>query len=253
MNRIKYIIIIVLLALPSMTRAQIDGKAFLDYQLTFPRVSAAYNKYVESLKSDLKKFHFDPKVKDIYLRSFKAENEMEVWVKDHGVDTYRLFKLYKVCALSGDLGPKRKEGDLQVPEGLYFITHFNPTSEYHLSLLVSYPNYSDRIKGHKTTPGGDIYIHGGCVTVGCLPMKDEMIKEIYTLCLMTRGNGQTNIPIHIFPTRFNKESISWLTKKFELDEEKQKFWINLKSGFDYFERNHKLLPVMYNQEGKYIF
>lgn len=232
---------------------QIDGKAFLEYQLTFPRVSAAYNKHSGPLKSELHRFGFKQQVNDIYIRSFKAENEMEVWVRDAGVDTYRLFKLYKVCALSGDLGPKRREGDLQVPEGLYFITHFNPTSDYHLSMLVSYPNYADRIKGNKQTPGGDIYIHGGCVTIGCLPMQDEVIREIYTLCLMARSYGQTNIPVHIFPARFTKESIGWLTKKFGLDEEKQKFWVNLKSGFDYFERTHKLIPVMYNQQGKYVF
>lgn len=232
--------------------AQIDGRAFLEYQLTFPRVSAAYNKYYSVIQKEAQRFGFDFPLSDIYLRSFKSENQLEVWVKDKGVDTYALFKRYNVCALSGSLGPKRREGDLQVPEGLYFITNFNPTSEFHLSLLVSYPNYADRIKGHKETPGGDIYIHGGCVTIGCLPMQDEMIKEIYVMCLLARANGQTNIPVHIYPTRFERETINYLSKQFA-DEEKHRFWINLKAGFDYFEKTHKLLPVMYNQQGKYIF
>lgn len=232
--------------------AQIDGKAFMNYQLTFPRVSAAYSKYYEPIRKEAQRFGFQFPLENIYIRSFKSENQLEIWVKDQNVDTYQLFKRYNVCALSGSLGPKRREGDLQVPEGLYFITNFNPTSDYYLSLLVSYPNYSDRIRGHKETPGGDIYIHGGCVTIGCLPMQDEVIKEIYVMCLLARSNGQTNIPVHIFPTRFEKETIGYLSKKFE-DEEKHRFWINLKSGFDHFERTHKLLPVMYNQEGKYVF
>lgn len=233
--------------------AQSDGKAFLDYQLTFPRVSNAYKLHSETLKNEIIQKGFTYPVNDLYLRSFKAQNELEVWIKNPGVDTYALFKVYKVCALSGDFGPKRKEGDKQVPEGLYFITNFNPTSEYHLSLLVNYPNYSDRILGHKEMPGSDIYIHGGCVTVGCLPMRDEYIREIYVLCLKARSNGQLNIPLHIFPTRFNMETIGFLNTKFEHDVEKQKFWLNLKSGYDYFERNRKILPVMYNQQGKYVF
>lgn len=233
-------------------QAQIDGKAFLEYQLTFPRVSAAYNKYYPIIQKEAQRFGFDFPLSNIYIRSFKSENQLEIWVKNPNVDTYALFKRYNVCALSGTLGPKRREGDLQVPEGYYFITNFNPTSDYYLSLLVSYPNYADRINGHKETPGGDIYIHGGCVTVGCLPMQDEVIKEIYVMCLIARANGQTYIPIHIFPTRFEKETISYLAKQFK-DEEKHRFWINLKSGFDYFEKTHKLLPVMYNQKGKYVF
>lgn len=235
------------------SNAQTDGKAFLDYQLTFPRVNNAYKLHHESLKQEIIRKGFQFPANDLYLRSFKAQNELEVWIKNPGVDTYSLFKTYKVCALSGDFGPKRKEGDKQVPEGLYFITNFNPTSEFHLSMLVNYPNYSDRILGHKEMPGSDIYIHGGCVTVGCLPMRDEYIREIYVLCLNARAHGQLNIPLHIFPTRFNAETIGFLNKKFEHDEEKQRFWLNLKSGYDYFERTKKVLPVMYNQKGKYVF
>lgn len=233
--------------------AQLDGREFLDYQLTFPRVSQAYNMHYNSLRKEIESKGFTFPVDNIYIRSFKANNEIEVWIKDRDVDTYRYFKGYNVCALSGDLGPKRQEGDLQVPEGFYFITHFNPNSSFHLSLLVSYPNYSDRIKGNKEKPGGDIFIHGGCVTVGCLPVRDEFIREFYVLCLIARANGQSNIPIHIFPTRFDKETIGFLSMKYGANEDMHRFWLNLKSGFDYFEKNRKLLPVMYNQEGKYIF
>lgn len=251
----KKIFLIVLLACPFLIpdiSAQVDGRAFLDYQLTFPRVRDAYYAHNHKIDDDLRKSGFKGPLEDMYLRSFKKEGVLEVWIKDKGVDTYALYKSYNVCASSGMLGPKRREGDLQVPEGLYFITYFNPTSNYHLSLLVSYPNYSDRLKGHKERPGGEIYVHGGCVTVGCLPMQDHYMKEIYVMCLKARANGQANIPIHIFPLRFDESSVEFLGKKFD-NEEQHRFWANLKSGYDYFERTHKILPVMYNQDGKYVF
>src|SRR6185312_9459157 len=121
--------------------------------------------------------------KDIFLRIFKGQNEMELWARDNDTSEYRKVKTYRICALSGILGPKRTEGDRQVPEGYYFIEDFNPKSDFHLSLLLNYPNYSDMMIGDKKKPGGDIYIHGGCVTVGCMPMTDEGIQELYVICL----------------------------------------------------------------------
>lgn len=233
--------------------AQSDPASFKAFQLSMPRVAQAYAQYDGILKDEFQKKGLSYPPKDIYLRSFKAQNELEVWVKNQGVDTYTLFKTYRVCALSGSLGPKRWEGDRQVPEGLYFINHFNPKSDFHLSMLVSYPNYSDLVLGNKETPGGDIYIHGACYTVGCLPMTDPIIKELYILCLNARFNGQNNIPIHIFPTRFSKSSVGFLAKEYGNDEIKHRFWLNLKAGYDYFEKYHKILPVMYTKEGKYVF
>jgi murein L,D-transpeptidase YafK len=150
------------------------------------------------------------------------------------------------------LGPKRAEGDHQVPEGYYFIDDFNPKSEYHLSMLLNYPNYSDNLLGPKTRKGGDIYIHGGCVTVGCMPMTDEGIQELYTLCLSARINGEENIPVHIFPTRFTDKGLAYLAREYAGYTEKQQFWATLKVGYDYFEKHHKLLPVMYGPDGKYV-
>jgi murein L,D-transpeptidase YafK len=235
------------------TQAQSDNSLFKSYQMGAPRVAKAYAQYNENLKKafEAKGLAYPPS--DVYIRSFKAHNEFEVWVKNPDVDTYTLFKEYKICALSGSLGPKRWEGDRQVPEGLYFISDFNPKSDFYLSMLLNYPNYSDLILGNKSTPGGDIYIHGGCMTVGCLPMKDEGIQEIYTLCLNAKLNGQNNIPVHVFPVRFNKAGINFLGREYAEDTTKQKFWINLKAGYDYFEKNRMILPVMYTPEGKYVF
>src|SRR6202012_3395384 len=93
---------------------------------------------------------------------------------------YKLIKTFRICAVPGSLGPKRAEGDHQMPEGYYFIEEFNYKSDYYLSLLLNYPNYSDKAMGSIVRLGGDIYIHGGCVTVGCMPMTNDGIKEIYT-------------------------------------------------------------------------
>lgn len=251
MNRI--LLAIVLLFSTSALYAQEDVQTFRNFQFSFTRVSQAWMKYNDSLKKEFSARGLSYPPRDIYVRSFKSNNEMELWARDSDTARYRLVKTYRVCALSGILGPKRVEGDRQVPEGLYFIDDFNPKSEYYLSLLISYPNYSDLVLGHKQKPGGDIYIHGGCVTVGCLPLTDAFIQEFYVLCLNAKINGQNYIPVHIFPTRFDRVGLNFLGKTYSHDLEKQKFWVNLKAGYDYFEAHHKLLPVMYAQDGRYVF
>ena len=119
-------------------------------------------------------------------------------------------------------------------------------------MLINYPNYVDNLQGAKIRRGGDIYIHGGCVTVGCMPMTDEGIKEIYTICLNAKVNGQENIPVHIFPTRLTKSGWAYLAREYVNYPENQNFWESLRAGYEYFEKNHKLLPVMYSPEGKYV-
>lgn len=239
-------------ALSLSASAQDEIQTFKNFQFSFNRVSQAWMKYNDTLRKDFvkKKLAFPPT--DIYLRSFKSQNEMELWARDSEVDTYTLVKTYRICALSGILGPKRTEGDRQVPEGFYFIDDFNPKSDFHLSLLLSYPNYSDMVLGDKKKPGGDIYIHGGCVTVGCMPMTDNIIQELYVLCLNAKISGQTYIPVHIFPVRFDKAGLNFLGRAYATENEKQRFWVNLKKSYDYFEENHRLLPVMYTPEGEYV-
>src|SRR6185436_20905744 len=97
---------------------------------------------------------------------------------------------YKVCQQSGTTGPKRVEGDYQVPEGFYYINEFNPNSNYHLSLGLNYPNASDRLLSDSLRPGGNIYIHGNCVSTGCIPVNDEQIEEIYIITSSAKAQGQ---------------------------------------------------------------
>ena len=231
--------------------AQTDDQNFKNFQLSFTRVSDAWKKYNDTLGKEFRKKNVAYPPKDIYLRAFKSQNEMELWAKGSDNGEYKLIKTYHICAISGSLGPKRSQGDRQVPEGFYFIEDFNPKSDYYLSLLLNYPNFSDEALG-KEKLGGDIYIHGGCVTVGCMPMTNEGIQEIYTLCLNARINGQENIPVHIYPTRLNKNGLAYLAREFANDPAKQQFWSEMKSEYEYFEKTHKLLPVMYTPDGRYI-
>lgn len=219
--------------------------------MSFGRVSDAWKKYSDTLSKEFRKKNVAYPPKDIFLRAFKSQNEMELWARSTENGEYKFIKTYRICALSGSLGPKRAQGDRQVPEGFYFIEDFNPKSDYYLSLLLNYPNFSDQALG-KDKLGGDIYIHGGCVTIGCMPMTNEGIQEIYTLCLSAKLNGQEYIPVHIYPTRLNKNGLAYLSREFANDPAKQEFWSEMKSEYEYFEKTHKLLPVMYSPDGKYI-
>jgi murein L,D-transpeptidase YafK len=255
----KYPIIVALLFVIKCTMAQTTNVwpnypdlNFLQTQKNASRVAAALNIYDKEWMKLCKSKKLNYPNIEIFIREFKADSKLEIWARNNSVDTFTLLKEFPVCVLSGKMGPKRKEGDLQVPEGFYFIDEFNPNSNYHLSLLVSYPNYCDLIKGDKVSPGGEIYIHGSCVTVGCLPLTDELIKEVYTIALQARTNGQLYIPVHIFPTRFNRYGLDFLGKYYK-ENDNQKFWINLKKGYDYFEANRKIFPVMYDETGNYTY
>jgi murein L,D-transpeptidase YafK len=211
------------------------------------RVKSAYSEKWEGLKSDIKKKGISEKF-ELFIRVFKESKLVEVWLKSNSESEYKLFKTYDICASSGRLGPKRSQGDGQVPEGFYTIAVFNPYSSYHLSLGLSYPNASDRIKG-KGNLGGDIMIHGSCVTIGCLPLTDTYIKEVYILVVEAKNNGQQNIPVHIFPTKMNDKGMLFLS---ELNTDLLDFWKNLKPGYDYFENNKRVPKISTDKSGNYL-
>jgi len=188
----------------------------------------------DTLRKQLAAMHIDWPVKQIYLRSFKYDSQLEVWVRNKNNESFRLFKTYKVCALSGALGPKRIEGDYQVPEGFYYINQFNPRSNYNMSLGLNYPNASDRLLSDSVKPGNDIFIHGSCVTVGCIPINTQ-IEELYLMASYAHEQGEDFIPVHIFPIRFDVEkSREFLQKTSKDDPEYIKFTGRLKEVYDYF-------------------
>lgn len=206
---------------------------------------------------------------DAFIRIFKEEKELEVWLEKHGKMHY--LKTYPICEISGDLGPKEKEGDRQAPEGVYCISEkgFNLSSKFHLSIAINYPNGFDRLK--KRT-GGDIVIHGYCASVGCFAIENEPIEELYGLLLSSIKMGQKDIQVHIFPFKLTSEAIKahmgikedreWIllphtlenfarmtdTPLFKYDKH-HSFWINIKSIYDYFEKNHTVPVITYDKEG----
>ncbi|MEP6595770.1 MAG: L,D-transpeptidase family protein [Ginsengibacter sp.] len=191
--------------------------------------------------------------KFVYIRSFKYDARLEVWVKNSLKDQYKLFKTYKVCMQSGTMGPKRLQGDYQVPEGFYYINEFNPNSNYHMALGLNYPNASDRVLSDSLRPGGDIYIHGSCVSVGCIPVTDQQIEEIYVITSYAKNNGQDFIPVHVFPVRYNqKKSLEYLKTSTKDNPSLQKFDLQLKAIFDRFEETKQLPVFMVNKKGEYI-
>ncbi len=227
--------------------------SFIDYQRTFPRPSEALLRKEDTLQKQFAAQKLTWPANYIYIRSFKYDSQLEVWVKNDIKEQFQLFKTYKVCALAGSLGPKRMEGDYQVPEGFYAINEFNPKSNYHLSLGLNYPNVSDRILSDSLRPGSAIFIHGSCVTVGCIPIRDEQIDELYILAAHAKNQGQDFIPVHIFPIRFNKEkSVKYLESITKDDQDLKKFADRLEDAFDYFEKYKQLPIVMIGDKGQYI-
>ncbi|MFN0200600.1 MAG: murein L,D-transpeptidase family protein [Bacteroidia bacterium] len=168
------------------------------------RLTQALAEKGEVLRALLATFHLKEAELQVFFRAFKQEKILEVWAKK-GENLYQLLKTYPICAASGELGPKKKEGDKQVPEGLYEIVAFNPESKYHLSLRLNYPNEYDLLHhSDKEKPGGDIYIHGGCESVGCLAMTDEAMQEIFVLAWWAKEAKRGEILCYIFPFRFNE-------------------------------------------------
>ncbi len=180
----------------------------------------------------------------LYLRAFKHEGVLEVWGGAAQRDL-QLVASYPICARSGELGPKRAAGDLQVPEGFYDITQLNPTSNFHLSLRVSYPNAADRLLGRKGALGGDIFIHGECVTIGCIPIQNEPIEAVYLMALDT-ALARGALPVHIFPARMDEAGQKLLAELAGDDAVLLAFWRTLAPAFMAFEKTRRVPRVRVN-------
>lgn len=162
------------------------------------------------------------------IRAYKKEAELEIW-KMRSDGRYAHLKTFPMCRWSGQLGPKKQQGDRQVPEGFYAIgpAQMNPNSSYYLSFNVGYPNQLDRALGRG---GGDIMVHGACSSAGCFSMTDSQIAEIYAIARASLGGGQRAIQMQSFPFRMTAENLA----KHRLDPNID-FWKNLKEGSDHFD------------------
>ncbi|UTW64678.1 hypothetical protein KFE98_09500 [bacterium SCSIO 12741] len=228
-----------------------QSSGFKQEQRRYQRVRQAYANQQSWLDQTLASQNLSASNLRIYLRAFKAEDELEVWAKKKTDDTYRHLVTFPICSKSGQIGPKRRQGDLQVPEGYYHIDRFNPVSNFHLSLGINYPNRSDKILSDKSRPGGDIFIHGSCVTIGCLPITDPLIEQLYVLCIEAKNSGQGNIPVTLFPSRLEDETLKALQSEHAGETDKLNLWLDLKKGYDYFNTHKKLPSIGFLPTGRH--
>ena len=192
----------------------------------------------------------------VYIEIYKEESELLVWLEDGDGKQFRLFKKYKICYFSGDLGPKLKEGDKQAPEGFYQVrpAQLNPNSRFYLSFNLGYPNGYDRAHDRS---GSFLMVHGNCVSIGCYAMakrflpigsdRNEPIEEIWTLFDAAFLAGHKAIKVHAFPFRMSDKNMERHKGSKWID-----FWKNLKAGYDIFEKE-KRPPVVSVRKKKYQF
>jgi len=221
---------------------------FMSSQKKYARVRQAFAEKEEKLRQDLELYGHTVAELNILLVAYKAEKKLDLYVKREQDSVFSKFRSYPICRTSGMAGPKRREGDGQIPEGFYYINRFNPHSNFYLSLGINYPNQSDKILADNAQPGGDIFIHGDCVTIGCLPMTDDVIKEIYVLAVLATHGGQAKIPIYIFPFDMS-ENLQPPT----VDNGLLVFWANIKEGFDTFMATTQELYFWVDKEGRYRY
>ena len=210
--------------------------------------SARSTKAIASVEPALKKTLISKNLQygsPIFIRIFKKSSILEMWVKGDD-DKFIHFKNYNICRFSGELGPKVKEGDWQSPEGFYFVNakRLNPWSRFHLSFNIGYPNQYDHIHGRT---GSALMIHGHCVSVGCYAMTDKNINEIYALAQAALSSGQDFFRVHIFPFKLEDSILAqYQANKWH------SFWLNLKQGYDYFEK-YKKPPNVDVLNKRYVF
>ncbi|MFN7011546.1 MAG: L,D-transpeptidase family protein [Allorhizobium sp.] len=181
----------------------------------------------------------------IAIRIFKEEGVLEIW-KAKTNNRFDKIKEYQICAWSGRLGPKVKEGDRQAPEGFYPLSphHLNPNSKYYLAINTGYPNRFDQANGRN---GTNLMIHGACSSSGCYSMTDAQILEIYAFARDAFKGGQQTIQLQAFPFRMTAENMAR-----HRHSPHYGFWQMLKVGYDNFEVT-KRPPDVGICDKKYVF
>lgn len=180
----------------------------------------------------------------ILIRIFKRDFELEVWKAKDG--RFHHFATYPICRWSGWLGPKRQQGDRQAPEGFYAVSksQLNPNSRWHRSFNLGFPNLYDRSHGRT---GTFLMVHGGCGSVGCYAMTNDVIDEIWKLVTDALNSGQRRFQVQAFPFRMTDENLAG-----KEGDPLYPFWQSLKNGADLFEATG-LPPRTQVCNGEYVF
>ena len=209
------------------------------------RVVEAKRRKEKNLLAELQQLDIKADNLEILFIAVKEAKILEVYVKRKTQKQYRWFKSYLFSTFSGVLGPKKQEGDKQIPEGFYQITHLNPNSKYHLSLGLNYPNPYNQANAFT---GSAIFIHGGMESVGCIAIGDDAIEEVYVLTEMAQQNGQKDISILIYPYTMHAEKHKEMLET--TDEATALFWDKLATSYQYFQENK--VPLSYEFKGNQI-
>lgn len=184
----------------------------------------------------------------VFIRIFKEEKELEVWLQRDGESHFELFKVFRLRDVSGVLGPKLREGDRQSPEGFYFVSssRMRPATRHHLGMDLGYPNEFD---SRLERSGGEIMIHGGISSNGSFVLAPEYMNEVFTLAESCLREGHRYFRVHVFPFRMTDKRMEkeWAQQPKWID-----FWANLKEGYDFFE-NAQFPPSVEVEEGEYVF
>jgi len=223
--------------------------SFREKQMNFTRVREAYGAKEKIVDKMLAGHSISRNTLRIYLRVFKSEKKVELWAKNTTDSVFVLVKEFSICDLSGSDGPKRRSHDLQVPEGFYHISKLNPYSKYYLSMEINYPNASDSIRGVRGRLGNEIYIHGSCISSGCLAMTDDKIKELFVYCIEAYNSGQEEINLTMFPSQLNDANYSRLKSRYGKDRDKTSLWADLKKSYDLFNRTKMQPKVKFLKDG----
>ncbi|MBC7485776.1 MAG: L,D-transpeptidase family protein [Cytophagaceae bacterium] len=222
---------------------------FKSDQKKFPRVKEAYTEKEKITTTQLAaKGIKTSEAVQLYILAFKEESMIELWAKNNNTKIFQLVDSFEVCSMSGNIGPKREQGDRQVPEGFYHIDRFNPSSNFHLSLGINYPNTSDKIRSKASNLGGNIFIHGSCVSIGCMAITDEQIKKLYIYCVEAYSGGQTKIPVTILPARLTTSNYNRLVKRMP---EQKELWTELQSAYSIFNTTKKLPAISFLETGRH--
>jgi murein L,D-transpeptidase YafK len=226
--------------------------SFKTAQLKYRRVKTAFHDKGKLMSELYKSKQLNIKNAHIFMRVFKQEDELELWAKTKSSQQFIKIKTFKICAKSGTIGPKARAGDGQVPEGLYQIDRFNPASNYHLSLGINYPNKADKLRAGFFPTGGDIFIHGECVTIGCMPLTNAFIEELYIACVEAKEALQKTIRVEIYPCKLNKENSQKIFKNYAKNTDYIKVWKVLQKSFEHFENKKYPINYAFDAKGNYV-
>ncbi|MGV3346447.1 peptidoglycan meso-diaminopimelic acid protein amidase [Enterobacteriaceae bacterium LUAb1] len=179
----------------------------------------------------------------VYIQIFKEERTLELYGKIG--NEFHLLDSYQICNFSGGLGPKRREGDFKSPEGFYTvnISQLKPDSRFYRAINIGFPNQYDRDQGYS---GNHLMIHGACVSVGCYAMTNRQIDEIYRYVETALLNGQSDVPVNIYPFRMTEANMQR-----HKNSVYSPFWQELQPGYQYFATHH-FPPTVAVSNGKYV-